>query len=73
MVDKDLSGFINGITTNLDGLMGHLDKVMSEVTKNITTDQAKEMHEAWKTYKLDDKLQEIKRETINLKQDFDIK
>jgi len=73
MEDKDISGFVTGITVNLDGLLQSLDKVMSDATKNITPDQAKEMQKAWKDYKIDDKLAEIKRETFAIKNDFDIK
>jgi len=73
MEDKDISGFVTGITVNLDGLLQSLDKVMSDATKNITPDQAKEMRKAWNDYKLDDKLAEIKRETFAIKNDFDIK
>ena len=46
---------------------------MSDATKNITPDQAKEMRKAWNDYKLDDKLAEIKRETFAIKNSFDIK
>lgn len=70
---KDLNIFVTGITTNLDGLLGALDKKMSESTKNITPEQAKEFHKAWETHKLSDKLQEIKRETFAIKNEFDIK
>lgn len=68
-----MSAFVNGITTNLDGLLGILDKTMVQASKNITPDQAKETRKAWKDYKIDDKLQEIKRETFAIKNDFDIK
>ncbi len=68
-----MSAFVNGITSNLDGLLGILDKTMTQATKNITPAQAKEMQKAWKDYKIDDKLQEIKRETFAIKNDFDIK
>jgi len=73
MEDKDISGFVTGITVNLDGLLQSLDKVMSDATKNITPAQAQEMQKAWKDYKIDDKLQEIKRETFAIKNEFDIK
>lgn len=73
MEDKDISGFVTGITVNLDGLLQSLDKVMSDATKNITPDQANEMRKAWNDYKLDDKLAEIKRETFAIKNSFDIK
>lgn len=73
MEDKDMSAFVNGITSNLDGLLGILDKTMTQATKNITPAQAQEMQKAWKDYKIDDKLQEIKRETFAIKNEFDIK
>jgi len=68
-----MSAFVNGITSNLDGLLGILDKTMTQATKNITPAQAQEMQKAWKDYKIDDKLQEIKRETFAIKNEFDIK
>lgn len=70
---KDLNIFVTGITTNLDGLLSALDSTMKEATKNITPEQAKEMHKAWKDNKLDDKLEAIKRETFDIKNQFDIK
>lgn len=68
-----MSAFVNGITSNLDGLLGILDKTMIQATKNITPAQAQEMQKAWNDYKIDDKLQEIKRETFAIKNEFDIK
>lgn len=69
---NNINSFVSGITANLNGLLGELESTMKEATKNITPEQATEMQKAWKDYKLDDKLQEIKRETIDLKDKFDI-
>jgi hypothetical protein len=69
---NNLNSFVSGITANLNGLLGELENTMKDATKNITPEQAVEMQKAWKDYKIDDKLQEIKRETIDLKDKFDI-
>lgn len=69
---NNINGFVSGITSNLNGLLGELDSITKEATKNLTPEQAVEMQKAWKTHKLDEKLQQIKRETIDLKPDFDI-
>ena len=69
---NNINSFVSGITANLNGLLSELENTMKEATKNITPEQATEMQKAWKDYKLDDKLQEIKRETIDLKDKFDI-
>jgi hypothetical protein len=69
---NNLNSFVIGITTNLNGLLSELENTMKDSSKNITPEQAVEMQKAWKDYKIDDKLQEIKRETIDLKDKFDI-
>jgi len=69
---NNLNSFVTGITANLNGLLGELENTMKDATKNITPEQAIEMQKAWKDYKIDEKLQEIKRETIDLKDKFDI-
>ncbi len=70
---NNITSFVAGITTNLDGLLGALDKQMSEATKNITPEQAKEFHKAWQDHGLNEKLQEIKRETFDIKNKFGFK
>lgn len=68
-----MNTFVSGITSNLEGLLGALEKQMGEATKNITPNQAQELKKAWGDFKIDDKLQEIKRETFAIKNEFDIK
>ncbi len=63
---------IDKLVGGLDGLLSVLDGHMNTATKNITKEQALELKDAFDKFKIDEKVQQIKRESFDLKNEFGI-
>lgn len=65
-LQKQLAKDLNTMMKGLTGMIGSLDRTVSDMTKNMSPEHAKAFAESMKTNEVYDKIEEIKKEFKNL-------